>query len=65
MSLRSLNLEKMLDCGQQRANSEGAPMAVVVHQGLVFVCPRACAQLLCEQYPKVRIIAELTPEITS
>jgi len=52
MSLRSLTLHKMLDCGQQRANSEGAPMAIVVYQGLVFVCPREGAQSFCEQYPQ-------------
>lgn len=56
------HVEKMKQRAQAQADRDGAAMAVVVYDGLVFIRPLARAQHLCEKHPDAEIVAECGPE---
>jgi hypothetical protein len=56
------HLEKMRARGQEQADRDGAPMAVVVYDGLVFIRPLARALRLVDKHGDAEIIAELRPD---
>ena len=59
------HLEKMRDRAAEQAERDGAAMAVVVYEGVVFVRPLARAQRLCDKHGEARIVAELAPDVAS
>jgi len=53
--------EKQQRRAQEQADRDGAPMAVVRYDGLVFVRPLVRAMGLCAKHPTASIVAECFP----
>ena len=56
--------EKQHRRAQEQADRDGAPMAVVSYQELVFVRPLVRAMGLCTKHPTATIEAECFPGVT-
>ncbi len=56
------HIEKMKQRAQDQADRDGAAMAVVEYEGLVFVRPLTRALRLCDKHRDARIVETLRPE---